>query len=237
MNRAVGLISAAGLGAGMMYFCDPDRGKRRRAQIRHKAKHFNRIASDAVGKTGRDVRNRMLGVCAEMESLVRCDEVSDDVLQARIRSKLGRIVSDPHAVEVNVVDGVAVLSGPILAAEVHPLLDTIQHMAGVKNIDNRLEIHETADVPALQRGRRRPVEGFGLFKTTCSPATRVTAGVVGTLVGTIGLGMLASAFMNSETKRSNGIDIDAEGVEGNPITDVLIDAAAKAETIEHSRVV
>ena len=246
MNKAIGLISAAGIGAGMMYVCDPDRGKRRRAEIRDKAKHFNRIASEAVGKTGRDVRNRVLGVCAEMESLVRCDEVSDDVLQARIRSKLGRVVSHPHAVEVKVVDGVAILSGPILSAEVHPLLDAIACMAGVKNIDNLLEIHETADIPALQ-GRRRAAQQGGLFRTTCSPATRVMAGVaggaltvyggkrrglLGTIAGSVGLCMLGSAFTNLETKRT------PEEIEPKPIpADVLIDAASKGATIDHSRVV
>ena len=253
MNKAVGLIGAAGIGAGMMYLCDPDRGKGRRAEIRNKAKHFNRIATETCEKTGRDMRNRMLGVCAEMRSLVRCDEVSDDVLQARIRSKLGRIVTHPHAVEVKVVDGVAILSGPILAAEVHPLLNGIECMAGVKNIDNLLEIHETADIPPLQGGRRHTTEGLGLFRTTCSPTTRVMAGVAGgaltfyggkrrglagTIFSTVGLGMLASAFTNLNVKRSPANGIDAEGNEAEPITtDVLIDAAAKAETMEHSRVV
>ena len=151
MNRALGLVSAAGIGAGVMFLCDPDRGKRRRAELRNKAKHFNRIATDAAGKTGRDVRNRVVGACAQMESLVCGDEVSDDVLQARIRSKLGRIVSHARAIEVQVVDGVAILSGPVLAHEAHPLLDAIQHMNGVKNIENLLELHEEAgDVPALQ---------------------------------------------------------------------------------------
>lgn len=218
MNKAIGLVSAAAVGAGAMYLCDPDRGKRRRAEIRNRAKHFNRIATDAAGKTGRDVRNRMLGVCARMESLVQCDEVSDDVLQARIRSKLGRIVSHAHVIEVKVVDGVAIFSGPILAQEVKPLLDVVQHMNGVKNIENLLEIHKDAgDVPALQGGKRLSSD------RGCSPATRLMAGiagsamtvyggkrrgVLGAIIGSVGLGMLAQALTNVETRRLLGCETD-----------------------------
>ena len=82
---------------------------------------------------------------------------SNDVLEARVRSKLGRVVSHPKALEVKAVDGLIILSGPILAAEVHPLLDAIIHVRGVKNIENYLEEHEQAgDIPALQGGRARP---------------------------------------------------------------------------------
>jgi hypothetical protein len=61
MNRIAGLLSAAGIGAGCMYLFDPDRGKRRRAELRNKAKHINHIAIEAAGKTQRDLRNRLLG--------------------------------------------------------------------------------------------------------------------------------------------------------------------------------
>ena len=155
MNRAVGLIGAAGIGAGFMYLFDPDRGKRRRAGIRDKAKHINRVAIQAVGKTERDLRNRLLGIVAELGSLVSSEEVADRVLEARIRSKLGRLVSHPHAIQVKVVEGRARLTGPILAAEVVPLFEVISGIARVKSVENLLELHENADIPALQGGKRR----------------------------------------------------------------------------------
>ncbi|HEU4713627.1 MAG TPA: YtxH domain-containing protein [Pyrinomonadaceae bacterium] len=153
MNRTLGLISAAGIGAGFMYLFDPDRGKRRRAELRNKAKHFNHIAIESVGKTQRHLRNRLLGVRAEIGSLVRSEEVADDVLKERIRSKLGRLVSHPHSIEVKVVDGRSILTGPILAAEVVPLFEVISGIPGLKSIENLLELHDSADIPALQGGK------------------------------------------------------------------------------------
>ena len=81
--------------------------------------------------------------------------MTDDVLKARIRSKLGRLVSHPHSIEVKVVDGRATLTGPILAAEEVPLFEVISGIAGLKSIENLLELHETADIPALQGGKLR----------------------------------------------------------------------------------
>src|SRR5512132_53268 len=100
MNRVLKLLGAGAFGAGLMYLCDPDRGKRRRALLRNKAEHAKRIAVDAGGKTRRDVRNQVRGVVAELESAFRSAEVADDVLKARVRTTLGRMVSHPRAIKV-----------------------------------------------------------------------------------------------------------------------------------------
>lgn len=151
MNRAVSLVGAAGIGAGLMYLLDPDRGKRRRALIRDKAKRINRRAIDAVGKKRRDLGNHLRGTVSEIGSLVRSDNVIDDVIEARVRSKLGRVVSHPHAIHTKVKDGLVTLSGRILANEVLGLCDAVVSIAGVKNIENQLELHEEAgNIPALQ---------------------------------------------------------------------------------------
>lgn len=229
MNRTAGLISAACIGAGFMYLLDPDRGKRRRAEIRNKAKHINRVAVQAVGKTERDLRNHLRGVVAELGSLVRSEEVADDVLEARIRSKLGRIVSHPHAIEVKVVDGRVILTGPILAGEVVPLFEVISGIDGLKSIENLLELHENAgDIPALQGGKRRGGEKFGPLKTAWSPTTRLVAGLtggaltiyggkrrgaLGSAMSTVGLGILARALTNFETRRLVGLDGDVKGID------------------------
>lgn len=227
MNRAIGLLSAAGMGAGMMYLFDPDRGKRRRALVCNKAEHASKIAIVAAGKTRRDVRNRFLGAYAEFESLFRSEEVSDDILEARVRSKLGRVVSHPHAIEVKAVEGVVIVSGPILADEVLPLLETVIAMYGVKNIDNRLEIHECADdVPALQGGRKRQGKRVGPFKTNWSPTTRLLAtatggalaiygfkrrGLLGSTLSSLGMAVVTRALTNLDARRLVGLDRTVRG--------------------------
>ncbi len=166
MNRVLKVIGAAGLGAGLMYLFDPDRGKRRRALLRNKAEHVTRIAADVTGKTRRDVRNHLLGVFAEVQALFRTSEVSDSVLEARVRSKLGRVVSHPHAVAVKTDQGIVTLSGPVLADELHPLLDAVSAVSGVRSIDNWLEVHQHAGgIPALQGGRPQRDDIFAGMKT------------------------------------------------------------------------
>jgi uncharacterized membrane protein len=243
MNRIAGLLSAAGIGAGCMYLFDPDRGKRRRAELRNNAKHINHIAIEAAGKTQRDLRNRLLGVRAEIGSLVCSEAVADDVLKARIRSKLGRLVSHPHAIEVKVVDGRAILTGPILAAEVVPLFEVISGIAGLKSIENLCELHESADIPALQGGKLRGGERFGPFRTSWSPTTRLMAGLaggaltiyggkrrgaLGSAMSAVGVGMLARALTNSETGRLVGVGGDVKGIDiektitiGAPVNEVF----------------
>ena len=230
MRKSLALMSAAGAGAGLMYFFDPDRGKRRRALLRNQAVHIKKIAGDAAGKTGRDVRNHLHGAVSELESLfVEKGAVSNDVLQARVRSKLGRVVSHPSAIEVKAVDGLIILTGQILVDEVHPLLDSIISIRGVKNIENHLEAHDQAgDISALQGGRVRSGEGFGPLKTNWSPTTRLLVGgvggtlalygakrhdVAGTLMSSLGVAVLTRALTNFETKRLLGIDGERNVIE------------------------
>jgi uncharacterized membrane protein len=229
MNKAASLVSAAGLGAGLMYLFDPDRGGRRRALLSNKSKHAVRIARDAAGKTRRDVRNHLQGLAAELETLFRTGEVSDDVLEARVRSRLGRIVSHPKAVEVKAVDGLIILSGAILAAEVNPLLDAVVNIQGVKNIENRLEAYQQAgDVSALQGGRRRQGSPIGPFKTNWSPTTRLIAsmtggaltiygakrrGLLGSAICALGMGVMTRALTNLEARRLGGLDPNLGGID------------------------
>ena len=231
MNKGLRLMSVAGLGAGLMYLFDPDRGKRRRALVRNKVTHAAKVASDVAGKTRRDVRNHVLGAFAEVESLfMKNDSPSDDVLEARVRSKLGRVVSHPSAIEVKAVDGLIILTGPILTKEEHPLLESVIGTLGVKDIENRLELHESADdIPALQGGRKRQGARFGPLKTNWSPTTRLLAtaaggalatygarrrGVIGSAVSTAGLGILTRALTNFETGRLLGLN------EGRKVIDI-----------------
>src|SRR5215216_5482946 len=101
MSKELALLGGVGLGAALMYSLDPDRGRRRRARVRDKVLSAAHRAPDAIGTTARDVRNRARGLAAEVGSMyAAAAEVADDVLVARVRSKLGRFVSHPHAVEV-----------------------------------------------------------------------------------------------------------------------------------------
>ena len=160
MRKGVSLISGIGLGAGLMYWLDPDRGNRRRALVRDKLVHAFHSTGNAIDRTSHYLTNRARGLAAEAGSRLRCEPVSDEVLVERVRSKLGRLVSHPRAIDVTAHQGCVTLSGPILASEVRRMLCRISSVRGVTDVVNRLEVHEQSDeVPALQGGAARPSSG------------------------------------------------------------------------------
>src|SRR5438132_9147038 len=142
MNRSLTLISGIGLGAGMMYYLDADVGRRRRAKLRDQVVHMLNRADDALGVLARDLGHRANGLRAELGSLPTSRQPDDHVLAERVRSKLGRFVSHPHALEVTAHQGRITLSGPILAHEADCLLRSVSSVPGVTGVDNRLEVHE-----------------------------------------------------------------------------------------------
>jgi osmotically-inducible protein OsmY len=146
-------IGGIGIGAGLMYMLDPDRGSRRRALVRDKIISAANSVPDAMASTARDLRNRARGVAAGAKSLFTSDEASDEVIAERVRSKIGRVVSHPRAIEIAAEQGLVVLSGPVLADEVDELLSCVSSVRGVVRVENQLEVHEQAgDVPGLQGG-------------------------------------------------------------------------------------
>lgn len=136
------LLAGLGLGAGLMYLLDPERGDRRRALIRDQATHYRTHGVDTVSKRSRHLRNRAAGLLAEARRRTRKEEVSDDILVARVRSKMGLVVSKPRQIEVSAENGRVILSGPILTDEVDRLLQTVSNIPGVEIVENWLEEHE-----------------------------------------------------------------------------------------------
>lgn len=228
MNKGLSMIGGIGLGAGLAYLFDPEMGNRRRAMIRDKAVRALNKTGDAVESSARDLQHRFIGTVSELRSRVTevGEEVSDELaesthrLEARVRAKLGMVSSHPGAIELRVDNGRVTLSGPILSDEVDPVFSAISSVRGVKGVENQLEVHQTADdVPSLQGGTRRRRQ-FELMQENWSPAARTMMGMTGTLltfyglrrdgffrtiVGTIGLGILARSVTNMPMKRIVGI--------------------------------
>src|SRR5438128_11922891 len=117
MKRNLTLIGCVGLGAGLMYLLVPDRGRRRRTLLRDRAVHLRNQTRDGLDTAWRDLRNRTRGLAAGARSRLRRERVDDEVLRERVRAKLGRSVSHPHAIEVAAHQGFITLRGHILAGE------------------------------------------------------------------------------------------------------------------------
>ncbi len=221
MGKAANLFAGFSAGAAFMYMMDPDRGRRRRALVRDKTARTIHETERAIDKTTRDISNRARGIAAMARSILGDRYVDEDVVVARARAKIGRIVSHPHAIEIRSERGRLVLEGPVLEREYHALLAAARSASEGMEIDDRLDRHAEADIPALQGGPARPGERWELMQTNWTPAVRMLAGAGGTALllrglrrgglggfasGVVGSGMLLRAAANMELKRALGID-------------------------------
>ena len=229
MNNAITRAGTLALGAGLMYLFDPRTGARRRARLRDQVAHGINKSKDGLSATSRDLAHRSAGVAAGVTSRLKREPVSDDVLTARVRAKLGRLVSHPHAIHVDSQSGRVTLRGPVLAREADRLLDGVRRVRGVSEVVDELEVHETADgVPSLQEGgvprRARRIR----FQENWSPATRfVTAGAgagflaygssrrdtAGALLALGGAGLFLRAITNLDVSRLTGVGAGRRAVE------------------------
>jgi osmotically-inducible protein OsmY len=70
------------------------------------------------------------------------DPRSDAELRDRIQQRLGRMVSHPGAISVDVDNGVVRLSGGVLAKERDGLLAQVHDMPGVQKLVNAMTAHD-----------------------------------------------------------------------------------------------
>jgi uncharacterized membrane protein len=183
------VVGSAALGAAAMFVLDPDKGRRRRALARDKARWVARRTGEVVDAARRDVGGRWQGMRARTTRLLHRDgAVADEVLCERVRATLGRFVSHPHAVRVDARDGQVTLAGPILSHEEAALVGAVRAVVGVSGVDNRLERHESAEnIPSLQGGAPRMPMRPELLQENWTPALRVGAVASGSLLALWGL--------------------------------------------------
>jgi len=244
MRTSNGLLMI-GLGATLMYFFDPQAGRRRRALARDRYVHTMRKLEDARRVVVRDATQRKNGLVAQASRLVsRRDRHPDDtILIERVRSALGRVVSHPAAIEVNAGGGAVRLGGAILASEVDALVDCVRAVRGVGSVENQLSVFDDpGNIPSLQGGAERSGERIEFLQQNWSPAARATAGafggglamyglfrggIGGLALGAVGAGLLARAAANRDLKSLVGAGADCEGIRIHK----TINIAAPAERV------
>jgi hypothetical protein len=189
-----GIATGLGLGVGLMYFLDPDRGARRRARVRDQLMHASRCTSEFAGVAKRDLTHRLSGVAARLRSLGDRRRVDDEILIERARAKLGRVVSHPHAIRIDAVDGMLTVRGPILQSEMKALLHALDGVRGVSQVVSHLEVH---DAPVGMSGVESGQSPHETRRRTWSPTTRVIAGATGTALAATGLALYARSARGS----------------------------------------
>ena len=173
-------LSAAAVGAVSMYLLDPDHGRRRRAVMRDRVASGMSRLDDATSVASRDLRNRARGLAHEVRSRFTREEVPDEILCERVRSRLGWAVSHPGAIEVAAQSGRVTLSGAVLEREYVRLLRAVWAVRGVADVEDRLAVYESpAGISALQGSGRARERRFGPWQETWSPGVRVVMGAAG----------------------------------------------------------
>jgi uncharacterized membrane protein len=217
-------LGAIGLGAMAMYMLDPDRGTRRRHLMRDRLAHAAKETAHGIGTTRRDLANRAGGLAAVARRRFQDDSADDAVVAGRVRTRLGRVVSHPGAIEVVSEQGRVTLRGQVLAHEADALVASVAGVRGVADVVDRLERHSSqGDVPALQGDGEPARSRFELLQENWSPAARLLAGVAGgalasaslrrdgrvgprrALLGLIGTGLVVRSVTNMPFERLIGV--------------------------------
>jgi len=232
------LVASIGLGAGLMYFFDPQHGERRRALVRDRANRFVNNIDESIDIAMEDARNRARGVLSEMTAKLSDQSAPDWILEERVRSNLGRVAGHARTVTVTADGGRIHLSGPILREDEDAIVKTAMRTRGVHGVENRLQVvDDPQDIPALQdspssRRQARP----DWQQRSWSPATRLLSSVGGSLLtlygltrrgvvkpvlSTAGLVLTARGMTNLDTRSLLGLGLGENGIKANKTINIF----------------
>ena len=209
MRKEILVAGGVGIGLGLMYVLDPERGKRRRAMLRDRTTHLLRSTRVTLGKKAQDLGNRARGLAAEARTVLHREAVSDEVLEQRVRSQLGRAVSKPSDVEVLAAEGCVTLRGVVCARKVERLLRRVSRVRGVRSVESQLNV-KGLHAAGHANGGANGKGGTSHAPENSSASSRFLAtvaggglafygvrrrGVVGSLASVVGMKMLRRALV------------------------------------------
>ena len=150
------LLGGMALGALAMYVADPSQGRRRRALLQDKVSSATHKTSHLVNQSLRDTRNRLTGLQAEAARMIssrQAKPIDDHVLEARVRSRLGRALPHLTQVDISARNGTVILSGNLSADETAQLMAAVEAIPGVEAVQHDLESHRVRHGMAMLAGR------------------------------------------------------------------------------------
>jgi hypothetical protein len=142
------VAAAFAAGALVMFYLDPAAGRRRRALARDRVVATGHDAGRFARAKSKRVTDRMRGLVARTRTRWSHGAIDDDQLEARVRSRLGRLVAWPHGVEVRVRGGCVTLGGFAATEEITELVDAVALMPGVAAVQCRVRPPPEGVAPA-----------------------------------------------------------------------------------------
>jgi hypothetical protein len=151
MKDVLGRLGWFAAGALAFYYLDPQLGAQRRGA-------FGALVSGGVRQHREEAAARLAGRRRRAwQRLPKPDPQGDAVLREEIQQRLGRMVSHPRAIEVQVENGQVRLSGDVLSQEREGLLLQVQAMPGVVKLVNAMTAHDSPAELATLEARQEAV--------------------------------------------------------------------------------
>jgi uncharacterized membrane protein len=225
-------LGGIALGALAMYIADPVQGRRRRALLQDKFTHVTHSTSRLMDQTLHDAHNRWSGLQASamrMLSQRQAKPIDDHVLEARVRSRLGRAMSHMRDVEVHAHQGAVTLSGHLDQDEQDKVLALVAAIPGVESVNGPPQLQtEVAPVsrdlsPLWIAG----AAGAGLF-TWYALVRRQPLGL---LAAVTGLGLMSSGGTRARGGTS-GYEVERT-IEIAASPDLVFDIWSRYENFPH----
>jgi gas vesicle protein len=169
-----GVLAGALTGALAMYYLDTRSGARRRRLVRDKLVAAGHDLSGRAEAKSKRALGRIKGmlVTHRLDRVSQALPQSDQQLHDRIRSRLGRVVRYPKAVEVFVDQGNVRLRGHVLRREMDDLCREVLRMAGVRGMHSDLYAHHAHEEIARLYSNAQPKPQV---QRPTAPATAATA--------------------------------------------------------------
>jgi hypothetical protein len=149
--HALPIAAGGALGALVMFFTDPDRGRRRRAMTLDRTAGFARRTGRPTGRAGRRAAATASGLAIRAWHLPQRPQpvANDQMLTDRIVSQVFRGLDvSPGRVNVDVCDGVATLRGQLDRLEqIRALEHAVEKIPGVRHVESHLHLPETPATP------------------------------------------------------------------------------------------
>ncbi len=153
MNSVMRLATAFAAGIAVMYYLDPQTGRRRRAMAHDKSVAAGHDVREFARTKKKQAADRARGAAAKTRAQLAGGVVDDDVLRDRVRSRLGHLVDEP--IEVEVMDGRVVLSSNLSATRFDELNDVVSAMPGVVRVESRQTTPPSPDDTTASRDARQ----------------------------------------------------------------------------------
>jgi hypothetical protein len=160
-----------GLGAGLMCLFDPGRGRQRRRFIADQVGCTVKQSREFFEKAGRDLRNRAEGLAHQVKAATKPDSADNEVVEARVRSRLGRVASRTASIDVTCSAGAVTLSGQAPQDELACIEREAKKIPGVEKVINALRPLD------VESDEIRPSRRW-------TPSARLVTGILTGVVGT-----------------------------------------------------